>query len=166
MKEEKYTDNAWCKEYLGAGEYLKWSGKSKSSGGFRFIGLILAVPLVVITLLFVSSDVSGVIKEVAAGEESVITLLIMLPGALLWFGIISSIVAAGFIVPEILRRKTLYAVTSIKVIQKLGNRVKIINLDPPPQVGCKRKRIRHREGRRIRIPRQKRSVRLSSVVKS
>lgn len=127
-------DSSWCGEYLNNGEYVKWTGKSKSAGSFRYIFLIASVPITLLAIYFASSGFLDTVKKVIAGEESIITLFIASPVLVIWFALFLSFIVAIIVVPEILKRKTLYAVTDKKVIQKLGKSVKIINLDPLPQI--------------------------------
>lgn len=129
MIDEEYYDNTWCREYLTAGEYIKWSGKSEKKAGFHPIYLFL-IPFMTIWCGGVVTATFGLLREVLSGDESYLSLLFMIP---FWAAGIFFIFFL-FIMPHRLRKYTKYAVTNKKVIEYYRGKVKFINLDPLPLV--------------------------------
>ena len=134
IREEEYNDSTWCREYLKDDEYVKWSGKSKSAGYLRYLFLAVAIPANTFLFYSLSTNLLDMIKKVSSGEESIITLIIFSLALIAWLPLFLSLTFGLFVLPGIFKKKTLYAVTNKKVVQKLGKSVKVVNLEPLPQI--------------------------------
>ncbi|MBO4422814.1 MAG: hypothetical protein J5879_05210 [Clostridia bacterium] len=129
MKEELYGGYEWCRPYLDAGEYVKWTGSPEKKRRIHPLYLFL-IPFFVFWIGAVALGTAAAISSVIDGEGDMFSVVFMIPfwvaGAVMVFFV--------FIYPAVSRSRTVYAVTNKKVIQKYGKRIKMINLVPLPQV--------------------------------
>ena len=130
MKEnEDVFEYEWYRQYLGVGEYVKWSGAPEKRGSFNPIYLFV-IPFMLVWCFSVVTGTVDIIRDIISGEGEVIELFFMIP---FWVGGVFMIIAI-FIAPAVTRRNTKYAVTNKRVIEKCGKRVNMISLDPMPNV--------------------------------
>lgn len=129
MREQDYFEDLWYRNYLIPGEYVKWNGKSERKTGFNPLYLFL-IPFFTIWWSGVITATIALTEQAFSGETSFFDLVFMIP---FWAGG-SFFIYALFILPYVLKKKTMYAVTNKKVMQYYRGKVRFINLDPMPLI--------------------------------
>ena len=124
-----FDSDSWINEYLEKDEYVKWTGKSEKIFAFHSI-YIFMIPFFTIWFGGVIFATVSSAENTISGEEGFFTLIFMIPFWLVGSYFIFSL----FILPVLARAKTVYAITNKKVIQKFGKQIKMIHLDPMPQI--------------------------------
>ncbi len=124
-----FNDDSWLNEYLEKDEYVKWTGKSEKNAGFNPLYLFL-VPFMTVWCGGVIFATFSIILQILYDDTSVFFLIFMIP---FWAGG-TFFVYTLFILPYMLKKYTVYAVTNKKAIQYYRGKVKFINLDPLPLI--------------------------------
>lgn len=124
-----FNNDSWLNEYLEKDEYVKWKGKSEKIFVFHSI-YIFMIPFFAIWFGGVIFATLSSAENALSGEEGAFPLFFMIPFWLVGSYFIFSL----FILPVLARAKTVYAVTNKKVIQKFGKQIKMIHLEPMPQI--------------------------------